>query len=213
MNIGRLVRHLDFLDESRWLEVLHEHDFWRDSPVYQEQYDDAHKALAFFTLAGNGRLGLSAGHGEDSPDFDHASVPKAVLEDERLQVLVSGWAQAHSRQYGPGFVAKMGLYAFAPGGHAGYHVDGIVRLAGDPYDLSTQREWDAATHIQSSHRTVMPLLLGEGAEFLIVGRAVRMTPGLWFEFSNTLPHAFFNHSDRHSILLVTTYRPVSHASF
>lgn len=213
MNIGRLARHLDFLDEGPWLKVLREHDFWRDSPAYQARYDDAHKALAFFTLASNGSFGQDAEYGAGSPDFDHAHVPDTFLSDTRLQSMVRDWADAHSRLYGPGHVAKMGLYTFAPGGQAGYHVDGVVRLEGDSYDLSTQSEWDAAVHIQSSHRTVMPLMLGQGAEFLIVGKSIRITPGLWFEFSNTLPHAFFNRSDQHSMLLVTTYKPASHASF
>jgi hypothetical protein len=213
MFIGRLAKLIDYIDESEWIAALNKHQFWVDSPEYADEYDANHKALAFFLLMNAGRIGHAAAYNDNGPKFDHTACPSEFLADPAVLSLVAECAKRHAVVYGPGFIAKMGLYTFAPGGQAGYHVDGIVRLAGDHYDVSTQREWDAAVHIQSSHRTVMPLMLGDGAEFLIVGKSIRITPGLWFEFSNTLPHAFFNRSDQHSMLLVTTYKPTPYASF
>lgn len=195
---------IDYLDESPWQALLEKYPFWRDKNSYLSD-GSIHQDLAYFVMVAGGQLAHPDTLIPSPHPFDQVTIPKEAFESIELQSLLSQWLGAHEAQFGPGQPLKCGFYCVAPGGFCNYHVDGSVLNLGERIDLSNPKEWDAIAMTQVSHRTVMPLRLNRGDRFLITGNTIRMTPGLLFEFSNTLPHAIFNQGDDFTVLLVTTW--------
>jgi hypothetical protein len=195
------------LEISGWRELLETHDFWVNDPAYQTKFDLLHQGVIFYGLVANNQIGLIPEYAKKSPAFDFYPTPPELFNDLRTTPLLSEIATVHQHLFGDGEISKIGLYAFAPGGLVGYHVDGVVRLQGDTLDLSSEHEWTAALHIQSTHRTILPIKLGASSKFKLLGDTVDLREGELLEFSNTLPHAFFNSETEHTVLLVTTYKP------
>jgi hypothetical protein len=99
----------------------------------------------------------------------------------------------------------MGIYVVHPGGTLGYHIDGPVVLDGETADFSSERVQNLVIATHASHRTVLPLHFNDDDGFMVCGYRVPMRRGQLFEFSNALPHAYFNRGSGHAALLVTTY--------
>jgi hypothetical protein len=195
---------IDYLYEGPWQDVLEQHQFWRDPKAYLSD-GSIHAGLAYFVMVVNGQIAFPGSVAPSKHPFDQVEIPPEVLASPQVQSLLSQWSGAHAAHFGQGSVLKCGFYCVAPGGSCGYHVDGSVLDVGTRVDLNDFNEWNTIATVQCSHRTVMPLRMNVGDEFLIAGMNVRMTPGLLFEFSNTLPHAFFNKGPEYTVLLVTTW--------
>lgn len=195
---------LDYLDETLWQSLLDRYQFWRDASAYSDD-GDLHKGLAYFVMIAQGQFAWPETMTPSPHPFDQVAIPRDVLDSNLLQSLLSQWTSAHESLYGPGRPIKCGFYCVAPGGHCGYHADGSVLDLGQRIDLSNPKEWDGIMQPQYTHRTVMPLRINKYDQFMIAGQPVRMTPGLVFEFSNTMPHAIFNRGDDYTVLLITTW--------
>jgi hypothetical protein len=202
----RTWKPLDYLDETKWQEVLDKHSFWREAEAYLSE-GELHQKLAYFVMVANGETAWKDTLKPSPHPFDQVAMPTNVLADPQIQSLMSQWLGLHEAVYGEGQPLKMGFYCVAPGGSCGYHVDGSVLDLGERVDLSTEEAQMNVIAPQLAHRTVLPLRVNANDEFLIAGQKVRMTPGLLFEFSNTYPHALFNKGDEYTVLLVTTWLP------
>lgn len=195
---------IDYLDEAPWQSVLDENDFWRKPEAYLGD-GSIHEGLAYFVMVANGQIAFPGAVPPSRHPFDQVEMPPEVLASVKVQSLMNQWFGAHQAHFGPGQALKCGFYCVAPGGYCGYHVDGSVLDVGERMDLNNPKEWDVIMTAQCSHRTVMPLRLNPKDDFRVCGMQVRMTPGLLFEFSNTMPHALFNKGDDYTVLLVTTW--------
>jgi hypothetical protein len=198
---SNLYAPLACVDDRPWQELLHRHVFWYGAGV---RLDADHQDIAFHILMHEGELARSlAKTGEF--EFDAVRIPAQAFDDPQLCALVEGWAQMHAGNYGPGVTTKMGLYVIDPGGTLGYHVDGPVFLHGMRADLSAEPVQRGLLEAHASHRTIMPLRFNEGDRFMLCGYRAPLRRGELFEFSNVLPHAYFNRGTQHAVLLVTTY--------
>jgi hypothetical protein len=201
MNLpGRYFQLIDYLDESKWLGLLEEYSFWKSAAPFEQ----AKSNNLYFTLMKYNTMIHNCKDADPLSAFG-ARVPRKFSAHPEVTRLCNLWSGYHTTLYGTGHVAKSGLFVFQPGGAAPYHVDGNVFRAGQAVDLEQEVEWRMIAFHQASRRTILPLLLNQEDEFLIMGSRVRMTPGLFFEFSNGLPHAFFNRGREHTVLLVTSY--------
>lgn len=138
-------------------------------------------------------------------EFDAVKIDDCVLTDPQLVALISGWGAMHSGNFGSGLTVKMGWYAIRAGGCVGYHVDGPVFLKGARVDLSLPEIQLGLVELHASRRTILPLRFNPEDEFLICGHRAPLKRRELFEFSNVLPHAYFNRGNNDALLLVTTY--------
>jgi hypothetical protein len=99
----------------------------------------------------------------------------------------------------------MGLYVIRAGGTLGFHVDGPIFLRGARADLSQEPIQRGLIEMHASHRTILPLRFNPSDDFWLCGYRAPLKRGELFEFSNVLPHAYFNRGSEHAVLLVTTY--------
>lgn len=201
---GRLSRPLAILTpaaEARWLEALGRHPFWRGAGL---TVDAEHRDLGFHILLHEGRLAdpppPHSGHA-----FDALPVPPAVLADPELRAILADWSVRHTDWYGPGVVQKLGWYVIGPGGVLGYHIDGPVFLRGARADLADPALQRGLVDAHAAHRTILPLAFNPADRFLICDWNLPLARRQLFEFSNMLPHAYFNHGREPAVLLVTTY--------
>jgi hypothetical protein len=199
---GRLHNPLASLDDKEWQSILGAHPFWRNTGF---SIDDEHKDLAFHILMHEGEL-ADGRHGENV-DFGFNAVPLAKTEflDPNLRAQTWSWQEMHARNFGSGVLTKMGLYVIRAGGTLGFHVDGPVILKGMKTDLSQPKMQRAVLEMQASHRTIMPLRFNPDDQFMICDFRVPLQRGELFEFSNVVPHAYFNRGTEHAVMLVTTY--------
>jgi len=201
MNLhGRYVQLLDYVDESPWRELIAGHGFWRETASFERAQVDH----AYFTLMKYNVMIHESSDANPLSKFG-AAVPREFSDLAQTRHLCMQWAQVHTTLFGPGHLAKLGLFVFPPGSASHYHVDGNVFRAGQVVDLADPKEWDIIAFNQAARRTILPLQVNAEDEFLIMGRKIRITPGLFFEFSNGLPHAFFNRGNEHTVLLVSSY--------
>jgi hypothetical protein len=199
---GFFYRALAQVDDSAWQAALGRHDFWlKRGFTHGEDVVDA----AFHILMRNGDLSPGAEEEDGAEDFNAVPVSGKVFEDDAFAGLLRGWAAMHDENCGPGFTRKMGLHVVRPGGSVGYHVDGPVLLEGVRTDLSRRdlQQLIIATH--ASRRTLLALRMNDEDEFLVCGHRVPMRRGELMEFSNVLPHAYYNRGPEPTALLVTTY--------
>lgn len=168
---------IDYLDESLWQGLLDRYQFWRDSG-----------GVVNFVLTSNGQS-----------YWPEVKAPQEIFTDFRVQSLIGQWLKVHENLYGPGRPISCGLLCVPP------YVESEYRVDGSTTDANNQIGWGQIAQAQGSHLTIMPLRVNPYDQFMIAGMPVRMTPGLFFEFNNTLPHAFFNRGDEHTVLLVTTW--------
>lgn len=198
----RLYRALADVDDSAWQLVLERQAFWRRPGA---RIDDEHQDIAFHILMHEGELARPANRAGDAHEFDAVGVPLDVFDDAGLCAAIAGWSAMHEANYGSGVTTKMGLYVIRAGGSLGFHVDGPVFLRGERVDLSLEHVQRGLIEAQASHRTVLPLRFNEEDAFMLCAHKAPMKRGELFEFSNVLPHAYFNRGREHAVLLVTTY--------
>lgn len=201
---GKSFRVIDYLDESPWVKKLAQASFYRDHPEFQKSHDDDHKGLAFFTMMQNGMPLTGEFKTFSGADFDSIPAPKEFVKSVE-PLLIENFVR-HQDEFGPSAVnmAKVGLYCFLPGGICGYHTDGPVYLKGQRMDINDPQVQRAIAWTQCTHRTILPIQVNSEDEFWICGTRKRITNGLWFEFDNSLPHAFFNKGSHPTVLLVST---------
>lgn len=193
------------VDDGPWQSLLNRFGFWKSSPP--ESVDDEHVGAAFHILMQWGRLAAKArGNAAQSRyKFDSVQVPDKALQRQEVRRAIRRWATLHEQNLGKGLTLKMGIYVFHAGGRVGYHVDGPIFLKGVRADLSDPRIQRGMEQLHASTRTVLPLRFNPADDFLVCGHRVPLERGKLFEFSNVLPHAFFNRGRSLSALLVTTY--------
>ncbi|WP_420998326.1 hypothetical protein ACKI2N_031925 [Cupriavidus sp. 30B13] len=199
---GHLYEPLAQFDDAPWQAVLERRPFWRHTGT---TLDAEHVDLAFHILMQEGQIAL--GMGAKASDFEFDAVPIAddVLTDSALQRLVTGWSAMHAQNFGPGLTTKMGLYVIRAGGTLGFHTDGPVFLKGARVDLGAAEIQRGLIEMNASHRTILPLRFNAADDFMICSYRAPLQRGELFEFSNILPHAYFNRGKEHAVLLVTTY--------
>ncbi len=66
---------------------------------------------------------------------------------------------------------------------------------------------DAAPILVRSHRIHIPLVVGDGVEFIVDGETIPLTEGAAFELPNQLPHSVHNRGSADRIHLVFDYHP------
>lgn len=198
----RSYQPLARVDDAPWQRLLQRHAFW-SAPG--SRLDAEHQDIAFHILMHEGALATDLPAGKAAFEFDAVAVPPAAFEDEDMAVQVQRWAGMHAGNYGAGLVTKMGLYVIRAGGTLGFHVDGPVFLKGMRADLAQEHLQRGLVEVQASHRTILPLRFNAGDSFIICKHRAPLAPGELFEFSNVLPHAYFNRGSEHAVLLVTTY--------
>jgi len=200
---GHLYQTLAQVDDSAWQTILERHPFWRSEGVC---LDAEHDDVAFHILMHQGQLARSAVMPDTSPfSFDAVRIADHVLADAPLVALVEQWSQRHAAHYSAGVTVKMGLYVIRAGGTLGFHVDGPVFLNGMRADLSDAAIQLGMIEAHASHRTILPLRFNAQDKFMLCAYRAPLRPGELFEFSNMLPHAYFNRGSEHAVLLVTTY--------
>jgi hypothetical protein len=190
------------VDEAPWQQLLARTTFWQAPGAH---IDDEHQDLAFHILWHEGELARALPPGAAGAEFDAVTIPPACFDLPGCAELVGQWAAMHAGNYGPGLVTKMGLYVIRAGGTLGFHVDGPVFLKGARADLADAQLQRGIMEVQASHRTILPLRFNGEDRFMVCGARVPLRRGELFEFSNVLPHAYFNRGDAHAVLLVTTY--------
>ena len=200
---GRLHQVLGQVDDEAWQELLARHDFWQRPGL---RLDTEHDDIAFHILLQEGQLARAVTwNSRSSHQFDAVAIPDVDLAEPGLEPLVARWAGLHARNFGPGLTVKMGLYVIRAHGTLGFHVDGPVFLRGERVDLSTEPVQRGLLEAQASRRTVLPLRFNNTDRFMVCQWPLSLRAGELFEFSNVLPHAYFNHGPEHAVLLVTTY--------
>lgn len=200
---GRLHQVLGQADDEAWQDLLRHHDFWQNPGL---RLDAEHDDIAFHILLQEGELArASNAYQASARQFDAVAIPDAVFNDAALEPLVARWAGLHARNFGPGLTVKMGLYVIRAQGTLGFHVDGPVFLRGERVDLSVEPLQRGLLEAQASRRTVLPLRFNDTDRFMVCQWPVPLHRGELFEFSNVLPHAYFNQGPEHAVLLVTTY--------
>lgn len=197
-----LHKPLARVNDADWQLVLDRHPFWRSAG---RRVDDEHEDIAFHILMHEGELAEALMPSHAAFEFDAVPIPINVFEDSVVSRRVQQWAEMHAERYGAGVTVKMGLYVVRAGGTLGYHVDGPVFLKGQRADLSRTELQRALVEVQASHRTILPLRFNADDRFMICNYRVPLVRGELFEFSNVVPHAFFNRGKAHAVLLVTTY--------
>lgn len=202
MYLPRMVQPLAEVDELPWQDLLERHVFWQ---APGSRLDDEHQDIAFHLLMHEGALADRLAPGDSVFEFDAVPIPRNAFDDPALVSLVRRWAGMHAVNYGPGLATKMGLYVVRAGGTLGFHIDGPVFLKGVRADLSQEPLQRAIVELHASHRTILPLRFNPQDDFMICQHRVPMRRGGLFEFSNVLPHAYFNRGAEHAVLLVTTY--------
>jgi hypothetical protein len=192
------------VDDSGWQQLLERHDFWRRGAT---TLDEDHASVAFHILYSAGKLASRANGAElaSKHEFDAVRVPEEVFADADLAWRAEDWAAMHGQNCGAGYTGKMGIYVIKAGGTLGYHVDGPVFLKGERVDLSGEEVQEGLVALHASRRTILPLRFNAEDEFLVCRRRVPLARGRLFEFSNVLPHAYFNRGPEDAALLVTTY--------
>ena len=193
------------VDDSVWQGILDRHGFWkRPAP---ESVDDEHVGAAFHILAQSGKVARKAAGAPVSGKykFDAVQIPDKVLRHPAVRRTIDRWVALHEQNIGDGLALKLGIYVFHPGGHVGYHVDGPIFLKGMRANLSDPEIQKGIELLHASTRTVLPLRFNAQDEFLVCGNRVPLARGRLFEFSNVLPHAFYNRGSEPAALLVMTY--------
>lgn len=198
----RFAETLADLDDAAWQELLGRHTFWRADGM---SLDAEHQDIAFHILMHEGKLARDLKSSSATFEFDAVPLPPQAFDDAGLVKVTQQWADMHARNYGSGLTTKMGLYVIRARGCLGFHVDGPVFLKGARADLSNETLQRALIEVNASHRTVLPLRFNDDDAFMICAHPVPMKAGRLFEFSNVLPHAYFNRGPDHAVLLVTTY--------
>lgn len=201
---GRSYRKLGWIDIVGWNKALLGERFTSDHPAFDHPYDSTHTGLAFFVIAENGQLAINGSAYADNT-FDALSAPSKFLMRPDVVQLVGQTVTQHQELFGSGYASKIGLYCFKPGGVCGYHTDGPVYLDGQRQPVDNRDIWKQIAWANCTHRTIVALQANDQDEFLICGQRKPIAPGLWIEFDNTLPHAFYNKGDKPTILLVTTF--------
>jgi len=200
---GRLYQPLAQVDDSAWQALLERHPFWQAEGM---KLDAEHQDVAFYILMHEGQLACSPSWHHPSPfEFDAVRIADEVLADADLAAQIEEWSQRHGAHFGTGLTVKMGLYVIGPGGTLGFHVDGPVFLHGRRVDLSDPSIQRGLMEVQASRRTILPLRFNTQDEFRLCGYRAPLRKKELFEFSNVLPHAYFNRGSGHAVLLVTTW--------
>ena len=199
---NRFYLPLAQVDDQPWQNLLARHDFWQQPGA---RIDEEHQDLAFHILMDEGSLADDLAPSKAGFEFDAVAIPPAVFGDDELANQVRRWSDMHSANYGAGVTTKMGLYVIRAGGTLGFHTDGPVFLKGMRADLSQEHLQRGLIEVQASHRTILPLRFNPDDSFMVCSYRSPLARGELFEFSNVLPHAYFNRGDQHAVLLVTTY--------
>lgn len=200
----RMHRSLATVNDSSWQARLDEHPFWQQPGV---RLDEDHQDVAFHVLMSEGSLAKRQGdQDKKSPfEFDAVQVPDEAFESAPLVQQIIEWSNMHANNFGAGQTVKMGWYVIRAGGTLGFHVDGPVFLRGMRVDLAEEAVQRGLIEVNASRRTVLPLRFNESDEFMVCSCKLPLKRGELFEFSNVLPHAYFNKGSQHAVLLVTTY--------
>ena len=198
---NRLYEPLGHFDDTIWQTVLERHHFWSEAGI---MLDAEHQNIAFHILVHEGEMARSK-NTNSSFEFDAVAIPPEVFDDSVLREQIDRWSAMHAANYGAGITTKMGLYVIRAGGTLGFHVDGPVFLRGARVDLSSETVQRGLMEAQASHRTILPLRFNPKDSFMLCSYRAPMRRGELFEFSNVLPHAYFNRGSEHAVLLVTTY--------
>ena len=201
---GRLHVPLAQVDDDGWQRALDRHGFWRERG---ESPDAEHQDIAFHVLINEGELaeGAAAPRPAEGIEFDAVPLPAPAFDDAELCTLAREWAHMHAQNFGAGLVVKMGWYVIRSQGVLGYHVDGPIFLKGQRVDLSLPYIQRGLVEVNASRRTILPLRFNEQDSFMLCNYRAPLKAGELFEFSNVLPHAYFNRGPEHAVLLVTTY--------
>ena len=199
---NRFYQPLAKVDEAPWQQLLDRHAFWQAPGT---RLDAEHQDIAFHILLHEGALAEEMQPADDGFEFDAVPIPRSAFADPALRELAARWADMHAGNYGAGLTTKMGLYVIRAGGTLGFHVDGPVFLKGMRADLSQQQLQRGLVEVHASHRTILPLRFNADDRFMVCGYRAPLARGELFEFSNVLPHAYFNRGSEHAVLLVTTY--------
>lgn len=199
---NRLYLPLAQVEDEPWQAVLRRHTFWQAPGA---RLDEEHQDIAFHILLHEGEVAAGLDPSEADFGFDAVPIPAAVFRDRDLVQQVENWAAMHAGNYGAGLTTKMGLYVIRAGGTLGFHSDGPVFLKGMRADLSKEHLQRGLVEVQASHRTILPLRFNPADSFMICNYHSPLARGELFEFSNVLPHAYFNRGSEHAVLLVTTY--------
>jgi hypothetical protein len=199
---GRLYAPLARVDDDDWQRLLDRHRFWEAAGV---RLDAEHEDIAFHILMHEGELAAVSKPSMSSHEFDAVQIPPGVFDDVGLCREVVAWAGMHEGNFGAGVTTKMGLYVIRSGGTLGFHVDGPVFLKGQRADLSDEVVQRGMIEAHASRRTILPLRFNPDDAFMLCAHRAPMLRGELFEFSNMLPHAYFNRGPAHAVLLVTTY--------
>ena len=195
-------KRLARVNDADWQQVLDRYRFWCFDG---RRVDDEHEDIAFHILMHEGELAEALMPSHAAFGFDAVPIPTAVFEDSLVSRRVQQWADMHAANYGAGVTIKMGLYVIRAGGTLGFHIDGPVFLKGQRADLSSTDLQRSLVEVQASHRTVLPLRFNAEDRFMICNFRAPLVRGELFEFSNVVPHAYFNRGKEHAVLLVTTY--------
>jgi hypothetical protein len=201
---GSFSHPLARVEDAAWQAVLDRHDFWTRRPFTR---DAEHVDIAFHILVSGGKL-ASKRNGvalRSSHEFDAVQVPEKVFADPAIAKLATRWSKMHEQNCGDGHTLKMGIYVIHAKGTLGYHVDGPVFLKGQRADLSDVGIQRGIVSLHASRRTVLPLRFNRQDRFMVCQQRLPLAHGSLFEFSNVLPHAYFNRGPRDAALLVTTY--------
>jgi hypothetical protein len=201
---GRLYRSLATVDDSSWQALLDEHRFWERPGV---SLDEEHQDVAFHILMSEGALARDPGTGvkTSTVEFDAVQVPDQAFGSAALVRHVTDWSNMHANNFGAGKTVKMGWYVIRAGGTLGFHIDGPVFLRGARVDLSDASVQRGLMEVQAARRTVLALRFNADDRFMVCSHRIGLRRGDLFEFSNVLPHAYFNKGPGHAVLLVTTY--------
>lgn len=199
---SRFYLPLARVNDQPWQRLLERHAFWQAPGA---NLDDEHRDLAFYILMHEGALASELDPDKAGFEFDAVPIPSPIFRDSELSAQVEGWAAMHAGNYGAGLTTKMGLYVIRAGGTLGFHTDGPVFLKGTRADLSQEHLQRGMIEVQASHRTILPLRFNSDDSFMICNYRSPLARGELFEFSNVLPHAYFNRGTQHAVLLVTTY--------
>jgi hypothetical protein len=197
----QLYAPLARVDDGPWQALLAGHGFWQAPGA---RVDDEHQDIAFHILCSEGEPARAL-EGGSPAEFDAVPIPPVFFDDPAAVQAIARWTAMHAANYGSGVLTKMGLYVVRAGGTLGFHVDGPVFLKGERADLSQAHLQRGILEVQASHRTILPLRFNEDDRFIVCGCRVPLARGELFEFSNVLPHAYFNCGPEHAVLLVTTY--------
>jgi hypothetical protein len=199
-----LYRPLACVDDSAWQALLGEHAFWAAPGV---RLDEEHQDVAFHILMSDGQLALPHGaeQAKSQFEFDAVQVPASAFDSAALVRQITDWSNMHANNFGAGQTIKMGWYVIRAGGTLGFHIDGPVFLKGARVDLAGESIQRGLVEVNASRRTILPLRFNAEDAFMLCSYKAPLARGELFEFSNVLPHAYFNRGSDHAVLLVTTY--------